>query len=69
MATKILLIDRNNYAYLFKNSGEVFINKKFHGMGKLLTPIDNLCLRREVLFEIGQQQYKTGPLKGCLIDD
>lgn len=69
MATKILLVDRNNCVYLFKNNGEVFINKEFKGMGRLLTPINNLSLRQEAFFTIGQQQYKTGLLKVCMIDD
>lgn len=69
MATKILLMDQKNVKYLFLNDGKIFINDKFQGMGKLITPINKVGLRQNAKFILEGQKFITAPLKACLIDD
>lgn len=69
MATKILLVNVRNQRFLFKNTGEIFIDDRFSGMGRLVTPIDQICLRKPAFFTLEHKKYSTGQLKGCMIDD
>lgn len=69
MATKICVVDSKNTSYIFHCSGEIVINKKFKGLGRLLTPIAEIGLRKPVFFILEGQKLKTDVLKACAIDD
>lgn len=69
MATKVMLINKENVRFLFKSSGEVYINDVYKGAGILVTPIEGIGLRKTAQFCLEHKNYSTGQLKGCLIDD
>lgn len=69
MAKKICLVDTKNSKYIFCNNGNIIINDKLIGEGKLITPINQISLRNKALFCVGKEKYSTNNLKGCMIDD
>jgi hypothetical protein len=69
MASKILLVNQQNIRFLFRNTGEVYVNDEFKGAGALVTPIKDIGLRKNALFRLENRSFSTGPLKCCLIDD
>jgi hypothetical protein len=69
MASKILLVNQQNIRFLFRNTGEVYINDVYKGAGILVTPIEDIGLRKTAQFCLEHKNYSTGQLKGCLIDD
>ncbi|MDD4804689.1 MAG: hypothetical protein PHN69_06020 [Candidatus Pacebacteria bacterium] len=69
MASKIMLIDKNNVKYLFCCDGRVYINDALKGLGKLVSPIDEIKLRKAANFILEKKKLKTAPLKGCMVND
>lgn len=68
MSGKICLKDSKETVYIFQSTGEVIINGKLQGIGRLVTPISQLSLTNIALFTIGEKKLKTDSLKGCLLE-
>lgn len=67
----ICLKDLKDTIYIFKKSSkliEVYINGEFQGNGSLLTPIEKLALMKYACFKIGNNSFRTDPLKGIMFE-
>lgn len=74
MATRVLIIDQKNNKYEFRNNGELIITKDGKSpsppiVARLITPIQEISLRKRVWFLQGTKMQHTSPIKGCMVDD
>ena len=64
MASKILLVNQQNIRFLFRNTGEVYINDVYKGAGILVTPIEDIGLRKNRTVLSGTQELFNRSIEG-----
>lgn len=70
MPAKLLIVDIKDNNYIFDDQ-KVIINNIVKGIGRIITPIQEIALQKQVRFIINENgkdnKYMTSPVKGCFL--